>query len=321
MGLRVAFVLFGILAAGLPASAQGLRVPQPVAVTAAPKAAAAAPRVVHRRVPVQPATQTYPTPVFPMAVAPSPARMIVVRHPRSRASVKAAKGAEGAQADVQKADAPKSDASKADAPKADSSKADAPKVDVQRADAPKADAQKADSSKADAQKSEKQKADGQKPSSASAGGAYAAMPESERFAIQSDLALLGDYEGAPGNFDEGTIAAVKAFQQRHHNRATGVLAAPERDALAAAAKGPAAAVGWRLIDDPKTGARLGLPEKLVPNSSASRSGSRWTSAQGQIQIETFRYTEAALPALFEDEKKTSKRRVTASVLRAGSFVI
>jgi hypothetical protein len=64
-----------------------------------------------------------------------------------------------------------------------------------------------------------------------------------------------------------------------------------------------------------------LPEKLVPNSSTSRSGSRWTSAQGQIQIETFRYTEAALPALFEDEKKTSKRRVTASVLRAGSFVI
>ena len=147
------------------------------------------------------------------------------------------------------------------------------------------------------------------------------MPESERLAIQSDLALLGDYEGAPGNFDEGTTAAVKAFQQHLHNRATGVLAAPERDALAAAAKGPAAAVGWRLIDDPKTGARLGLPEKLVPNSSTSRSGSRWTSAQGQIQIETFRYTEAALPALFEDEKKTSKRRVTASVLRAGSFVI
>src|SRR6476620_2566097 len=141
MGLRVAFILFGILAAGLPASAQGLRVPQPVAVTAAPKAAAAAPRVVHRRVPVQPATQTYPTAVFPMAVAPSPARMIVVRHPRSRASVKAAKGAEGAQADVQ-ADAPKSDASKADAPKADSSKADSSKADAPKADAPKADAQK-----------------------------------------------------------------------------------------------------------------------------------------------------------------------------------
>jgi len=298
MGARVAIVLLGVLAAGLPASAKELQVRRPVAVTAVP-------RLVYRPVPARPAPQTFSMPVFPMAVAPLPAPTGAVRLPRNRARVKAAKGTE---------DAPKTDASKADVQKADAPKADAPKADVQKIDASKSDAPKANAPKADGQK-----ADGQKASSAA--GAYAAMPESERLAIQSDLALLGDYEGAPGNFDEGTTAAVKAFQQHLHNRATGVLAAPERDALAAAAKGPAAAVGWRLIDDPKTGARLGLPEKLVPNSSASRSGSRWTSAQGQIQIETFRYTEAALPALFEDEKKTSKRRVTASVLRAGSFVI
>jgi peptidoglycan hydrolase-like protein with peptidoglycan-binding domain len=318
MGARVAIVLLGVLAAGLPASAKELQVRRPVAVTAVP-------RLVYRPVPARPAPQTFSMPVFPMAVAPLPAPTGAVRLPRNRARVKAAKVTEDApkadasKADVQKADAPKADAPKADVQKigpskADPSKADAPKADVQKIDASKSDAPKANAPKADGQK-----ADGQKASSAA--GAYAAMPESERIAIQSDLALLGDYEGAPGNFDEGTTAAVKAFQQHLHNRATGVLAAPERDALAAAAKGPAAAVGWRLIDDPKTGARLGLPEKLVPNSSASRSGSRWTSAQGQIQIETFRYTEAALPALFEDEKKTSKRRVTASVLRAGSFVI
>jgi peptidoglycan hydrolase-like protein with peptidoglycan-binding domain len=313
MGARVAIVLLGVLAAGLPASAKELQVRRPVAVTAVP-------RLVYRPVPARPAPQTFSMPVFPMAVAPLPAPTGAVRLPRNRARVKAAKGTEDApkadasKADVQKADAPKADVQKIDPSKADPSKADAPKADVQKIDASKSDAPKANAPKADGQK-----ADGQKASSAA--GAYAAMPESERLAIQSDLALLGDYEGAPGNFDEGTTAAVKAFQQHLHNRATGVLAAPERDALAAAAKGPAAAVGWRLIDDPKTGARLGLPEKLVPNSSASRSGSRWTSAQGQIQIETFRYTEAALPALFEDEKKTSKRRVTASVLRAGSFVI
>jgi peptidoglycan hydrolase-like protein with peptidoglycan-binding domain len=353
MGLRVAFVLLGVLTAGLPASARELRVRQPVAAaTAAPAAVTVAPRVVYRRVLARPAAQTFPTPFFPMAVAPLPAQPTVVRQPRSRARVKAAKGTEDtSKADAQKPDAPKADAPKADAPKADAPKADAPKADAPKADAPKADASKADVPKADAPKADALKADalkagaskadapkadapkadvqkpngqkpnGQKVSSPSAASAYTAMPESERHAIQSDLGLLGDYEGAPGNFDEGTIAAVKAFQQRHHNRATGVLAAPERDALAAAARGPAAAVGWRLIDDPKTGARLGLPEKLVPKSGASRSGSRWTSAQGQIQIETFRYTEAALPALFEDEKKTSKRRVTASMLKAGSFMI
>jgi peptidoglycan hydrolase-like protein with peptidoglycan-binding domain len=318
MGARVAIVLLGVLAAGLPASAKELQVRRPVAVTAVP-------RLVYRPVPARPAPQTFSMPVFPMAVAPLPAPTGAVRLPRNRARVKAAKGTEDApkadasKADVQKADAPKADAPKADVQKIDPSKADPSKADAPKADVQKIDASKSDAPKANAPKADGQKADGQKASSAA--GAYAAMPESERLAIQSDLALLGDYEGAPGNFDEGTTAAVKAFQQHLHNRATGVLAAPERDALAAAAKGPAAAVGWRLIDDPKTGARLGLPEKLVPNSSASRSGSRWTSAQGQIQIETFRYTEAALPALFEDEKKTSKRRVTASVLRAGSFVI
>ena len=318
MGARVAIVLLGVLVAGLPASAKELRVRRPVAVTAVP-------RLVYRPVPARPAPQTFSMPVFPMAVAPLPAPTGAVRLPRNRARVKAAKGTEDApkadasKADVQKADAPKADAPKADVQKIDPSKADPSKADAPKADVQKIDASKSDAPKANAPKADGQKADGQKASSAA--GAYAAMPESERLAIQSDLALLGDYEGAPGNFDEGTTAAVKAFQQHLHNRATGVLAAPERDALAAAAKGPAAAVGWRLIDDPKTGARLGLPEKLVPNSSASRSGSRWTSAQGQIQIETFRYTEAALPALFEDEKKTSKRRVTASVLRAGSFVI
>ena len=340
MGARVAIVLLGVLAAGLPASAKELQVRRPAAVTAVP-------RVVYRPVPVRPAPQTFSMPLFPMAVAPLPAQTGAVRLPRHRARVKAAKGTEDApkadapkveapiadapkadvpkadlpKADVPKADVPKADVPKADVPKADVPKADVPKADAPKADAPKADVQKIDTSKSDAPKADRQKADAQKASSAPAGAAYATMPESERLAIQSDLALLGDYEGAPGNFDEGTTAAVKAFQQHLHNRATGVLAAPERDALAAAAKGPAAAVGWRLIDDPKTGARLGLPEKLVPNSSASSSGSRWTSAQGQIQIETFRYTEAALPALFEDEKKTSKRRVTASVLRAGSFVI
>ena len=58
-------------------------------------------------------------------------------------------------------------------------------------------------------------------------------------------------------------------------------------------------VGWRIIDDLITGARLGLPSTLVPKSVFARTGSRWTSGKGQIDIETFRLREAALPALFD----------------------
>ena len=101
---------------------------------------------------------------------------------------------------------------------------------------------------------------------------------------------------------------------------------PEAQRLAlqsdlASAKGQDANLGWRLIEDSATGARLGVPEKLVPNASAARTGSRWTSAQGQIQVETFRLTEAALPALFEEEKKAAHRQVEASALKPDSFAI
>src|SRR5579872_4234267 len=74
------------------------------------------------------------------------------------------------------------------------------------------------------------------------------------------------------------------------------------------------AVGWQLIEDAKTGVRLGVPEKLVPHVGVTRSGSRWSSTQGQIQVETFRLGEASLPALFEQEKKTAHRQVSSSNL-------
>ena len=80
-------------------------------------------------------------------------------------------------------------------------------------------------------------------------------------------------------------------------------------------------IGWRLTEDRMTGARLGLPEKLVPRASTTRSGSRWTSAQGQIQVETFRLAEASLPALFEEEKKANRRQIESSDLKSDSFVV
>lgn len=154
--------------------------------------------------------------------------------------------------------------------------------------------------------------------------AYSAMPLAERLAIQSDLAWIGDYEGAPGGDfgDERVIDAVKLFQKGGGGKDTGMLSDEERARLAAAAEPPRAAVGWRLIDDPATGARFGLPEKLVSLLGASRIGSRWISGHGQIQIEDFALSEASLPALFEEEKKTPRGRyVESSALTPDSFVI
>jgi hypothetical protein len=113
---------------------------------------------------------------------------------------------------------------------------------------------------------------------------------------------------------------AKASGKHREDKEAGVVASLERDS-AAAPTNFSPDIGWRLIEDPATGVRLGLPEKFVPHAGASRTGSRWTSAQGQIQIETFRLTEAALPALFEQEKKASKRQVLSSQIKTDSFVI
>jgi hypothetical protein len=153
--------------------------------------------------------------------------------------------------------------------------------------------------------------------------AYAGLAPAERLAVQANLGWIGDYEGLPsGDVDDRMIAAVKAFQKAHAAKETGILDEPQRAQLAAAAAAPQQAVGWRLIDDAATGARFGLPEKLVAKSGASLAGSRWSSGRGQIVIETFRLSEASLPALFEEEKKTPrKRHVEASALKPDSFVI
>jgi hypothetical protein len=115
--------------------------------------------------------------------------------------------------------------------------------------------------------------------------------------------------------------AVGALAKRNKERETSAVAALERDSSAAPVNLPTEAIGWRLIEDAATGARLGLPEKLVPHAGTSTGGSRWTSAQGQIQIETFRLTEAALPALFEEEKRAAHRQVESSALKSDSFVV
>src|SRR5262249_42486966 len=71
-------------------------------------------------------------------------------------------------------------------------------------------------------------------------------------------------------------------------RESGVLAQPERAQLAANSKAVQERIGWALVEDKVTGTQLGLPTKQVPNMARAGSGTRWSSAQGQVQIETFR---------------------------------
>jgi hypothetical protein len=154
-----------------------------------------------------------------------------------------------------------------------------------------------------------------------------AMQQTERTAIQSDLAWVGVYNGnINGEVSDRMIAAIKAFQKDQGAKETGVLNPQERSKLAAAAKKTQDNVGWKVAQDPINGIRLGVPTKLVPqmSSMANTTGSKWTSQQGQIQIETWRLRDAdqTIAKVAEQQKKEPvERKIDYSVVRPDFFVL
>lgn len=151
-----------------------------------------------------------------------------------------------------------------------------------------------------------------------------AMAQSERSAIQSDLAWVGVYNGAiTGEVSERMLTAIKAYQKDHGAKQTGVLNPQERTTLAAAAKKLQNDVGWKIATDPVNGVRLGIPTRLVPQMSAiaDATGSKWSSAQGQIQISTWRLRSLTLAAVAEREKnEPAGRKIDYGVVRPEFFV-
>src|ERR1700684_3781944 len=77
-----------------------------------------------------------------------------------------------------------------------------------------------------------------------------AMAQAERLAIQSDLAWVGQYNGAiTGDVSERMVAAIKEFQKERGAKQTGVLNPQERSALAETARRRQDNVGWEIVTD------------------------------------------------------------------------
>jgi hypothetical protein len=147
----------------------------------------------------------------------------------------------------------------------------------------------------------------------------------DRILLELDLAWAGFYTGLiTGEPGDKVTDAVKAFQKDLMLKDTGSLAPPDRMRLTRIAKEKQDQVGWRMAEDPVTGAQVGLPTKQVPNTGAGRSGTRWFSTQGQIQVETFRLRGpgTSLTDVFEQQKKEpASRHVEVSLLRSDSFFL
>jgi len=101
--------------------------------------------------------------------------------------------------------------------------------------------------------------------------AFLALPEASRKAAQDALVWLGLYVGVnDGDFGKRTRDAILAFQASLKAPADGTLSAPELKALLAAAQKARDAAGFQVVSDPKTGAKIGAPLKLLSRLPGAR---------------------------------------------------
>jgi peptidoglycan hydrolase-like protein with peptidoglycan-binding domain len=152
-----------------------------------------------------------------------------------------------------------------------------------------------------------------------------AMAQAERLALQSDLAWVGEYNGAiTGDVSDRMVNAIKEFQKSRGGKPTGVLNPQERGVLADTARRRQENAGWKMITEPASGARLGIPTKLVPQFASDAAGARWTSPTGTIQVLLSRRKEAnpTTAKLAEQEKKEpAGRTIDYTVVKPDFFVL
>jgi peptidoglycan hydrolase-like protein with peptidoglycan-binding domain len=139
---------------------------------------------------------------------------------------------------------------------------------------------------------------------------FLALPEATRKAAQDALEWLGFYNGInDGDFGKRTRDAILAFQSSVHAPADGTLSTPELKALLAAAQKARDAAGFKVVSDPKTGAKIGAPVKLLN----ARPGARLDFASS---------ADADLGALYASlSAATATRKVAYKTIKPDAFFV
>ena len=140
--------------------------------------------------------------------------------------------------------------------------------------------------------------------------AFLALADPERRAAQDALVWLGFYNGvADGAFGVRTRDAIAAFQASLGASADGMLSRPELAALLAAAQRAREAVGFQTLADPRTGARIGAPTKLL----TARSG---------VKLEFAASADPDLGALYARLSASSpSRKVSYKATKPDAFFV
>jgi hypothetical protein len=130
------------------------------------------------------------------------------------------------------------------------------------------------------------------------------------------------YNGAiTGDLSERMVNAIKEFQKTRGGASRPACSIRRSAASCGHAKKKQESVGWKIVTDPGTGVRLGIPTKLVPQQASDANGTKWTSPTGTIQIQLTRRKEAGpvTAKLAEREKKRAGAQHRLHRGQAGLF--
>ncbi len=147
----------------------------------------------------------------------------------------------------------------------------------------------------------------------------------DRISIQLLLIFSGDYVAiVDATFGKRTYEALVGFQYKHGFATDGVLNQREFETLMAEGGSVMEKVGFEFRDEPSSGVKLGIPEKLFTSVDPTRRGVRWTSKDRLIELETLRIPnyDTDYRQLYERLSAESRtRRVEYKVFRNEYFVV
>jgi hypothetical protein len=156
---------------------------------------------------------------------------------------------------------------------------------------------------------------------------FEGFPIEERKAIQYDLIWAANYSGVvDGKFGQQTYSSLTKYQEANEQQATGELSATGIEKLKADADRAAQAFDLSKYLDERAEIEYLVPQALasssLPANSKNGSGTKYSSADNTLSIESFRI--AGLVS-FEDQYRrlsssNSVRTVTYSIIRPTYFV-
>lgn len=155
--------------------------------------------------------------------------------------------------------------------------------------------------------------------------AFLAMAEADRKAVQDALGWLGLYNGAvDGAFGKRTRDSIVAYQSRVGATADGLLSAAQFAALKAAAQDARAAVGFELVDERRSGVRLGAPLKILEKIAMVDGSVVMKKADGSVTLAMQARIGEDADLVAQYAKRTaaaSGRKVTYKAIKADQFFV